>query len=463
MLRRKDKGSDISFRYVRSSKSPTTMAPASDLPQQQHQKVSLSLGRLKKAAPAPTNGIKRPREALRDEEGDNEDFEEQQRATKVSHFDSKAGGALDESNRKVEKAPLVIARQANRDWKDAANKRKRQKSGLPGRGDEVEHEERGVVGGTTEPSKTFGLNHAAAQNDANAALKVAEQMQETPPEPSAEASAAHKTEDEEAMDALLGRTKKSELVVPALTEEDAFQNDVTEAPDMATLEDYARVPVEQFGAAMLRGMGWKDGDGIGLNKGTKQEKSKIPERRPALLGIGAKEEAAVAQEMGTWGKAARGKGGKEPVVYNPILLRDKRTGEMFTEEEAKKRQEQDERERYEMEFERKEQARERGKDKDKGRESRRRGDDEVDERERRRERDRRRDRGDDRHREHDRERRRRDDDRSEDEEERRRRKDKERRRRERDDEDYDRERSRRHDRDRDGHRRRDRSREHRRR
>lgn len=141
---------------------------------------------------------------------------------------------------------------------------------------------------------------------------------------------------------------------------------------------------------MLRGMGWKDGDGIGLNKGKKQEKSKIPERRPALLGIGAKEEAAVAQEMGAWGKAARGKGGKEPVIYNPILLKDKKTGEMFTEEEAQKRREKDEREQYEMEFEKKERERERGKDRD--RDSRRRRDYEDDDRERRREKDRRHDR-----------------------------------------------------------------------
>ena len=261
------------------------------------------------------------------------------------------------------------------------------------------------------------------------------------------------------MDALLGRTKKSELVVPALTEEDVFDNDVKEAPDMATLEDYNRVPVEQFGAAMLRGMGWKDGDGIGLNKGKKQEKSKIPERRPALLGIGAKEEAAVAQEMGAWGKAARGKGGKEPVIYNPILLKDKKTGEMFTEEEAQKRREKDEREQYEMEFEKKERERERGKDRE--RDSQRRRDYEDDDRERRREKDRRHDRGDDRHRDRDRDRERRRHDDSEDEDERRRRKEKERRRRERDDDDYDRERSRRHERD--SHRRRDRSREHRRR
>lgn len=428
-------------------------------PVEEAQKVSLSLGRLKKA-PAPTNGVKRSRDAFRD---DGDDDEVEDRLSKVSHFDRKAGGAVDESNRKVEKAPLVIATQANRDWKDAANKRRRQKHGLP-----AEAEGTGVdgttgesVNGMTEPAKTSAFNAGLQipNRDANEALAEVEQTQEIAPEPTADASVAQKTADEEAMDALLGRTKKSELVVPALTEEDVFDNDVKEAPDMATLEDYNRVPVEQFGAAMLRGMGWKDGDGIGLNKGKKHEKSKIPERRPALLGIGAKEEAAVAQEMGAWGKAARGKGGKEPVIYNPILLKDKKTGEMFTEEEAQKRREKDEREQYEMEFEKKERERERGKDRE--RDSRRRRDYEDDDRERRREKDRRHDRGDDRHRDRDRDRERRRHDDSEDEEERRRRKEKERRRRERDDDDYDRERSRRHEKD--GHRRRDRSREHRRR
>lgn len=454
------------------------MAPAAP-----PQKVTLSLGGAKKAAPPPpSNGIKRSRDALREDEENDQDL---QRATKVSHFDSKAGGAVDDSNRRPEKAPLVIERQANRDWKDAANKRKRQRHGLP----VVEKEKTELNGSAALPEqkegvKSYGLNAGLqsggrSDRDASAqALELAEQTQEVAPEPNAEASVAVKSADEEAMDALLGRTKKSELVVPAMTEEDAFQNDFTEAPDMATLEDYTRVPVEQFGAAMLRGMGWKDGDGIGVEKGKKVEKTKIPERRPALLGIGAKEEAAVAQEMGAWGKAARGKGGKEPVVYNPILLRDKKTGEMFTEEEAQKRKEREEREKYEMEFERKEKERDRGKDGDR---ERRRPRDEDDERERRREKDSRRDRdrGSERHRDRERERRRYDDsedeeerrrrkdkerrrhDDSEDEEERRRRKDKERRRREREEDDYDRERSRRHDRD--GHRRRDRSREHRRR
>lgn len=38
---------------------------------------------------------------------------------------------------------------------------------------------------------------------------------------------------------------------------EAFQKNLDELPDEASLEDYANVPVEEFGAALLRGMGWK--------------------------------------------------------------------------------------------------------------------------------------------------------------------------------------------------------------
>lgn len=31
------------------------------------------------------------------------------------------------------------------------------------------------------------------------------------------------------------------------------------------LQDYENVPIEEFGTAMLRGMGWKSGEGIGKN------------------------------------------------------------------------------------------------------------------------------------------------------------------------------------------------------
>ncbi|KAL1584857.1 hypothetical protein WHR41_06584 [Cladosporium halotolerans] len=362
-------------------------SPPQDQQAQPTQKLSLTLKK-KPGTPAAAAGTKRPRDALQDEDdGDSDDDEAKQlharRATKVSHFDSQAGGAIDEDRKVVDKGPLVIENLRNRDWKAEAVKKRRMQRG-----------------------------------EANAPEKEEENAPET--------NTNTNTEDQEAMDALLGRTKKSDLTIPAVTEEDAFQQDYKTAPDMATLEDYARVPVEQFGAAMLRGMGWKEGDGIGNDKGRKVEAQKVPARRPALLGIGAKEEAAVAQELGAWGKAARGKGGREPVVYNPVLLRDKRTGETFTEEEARAREEKEERERHEREFERRERRRER-----------------EGEGERRREREgegRRHRREDSR----DRERRRRDD-------------------RDRHHRDRGEDRHRRHERDRDGHRRRERSREHRRR
>lgn len=55
------------------------------------------------------------------------------------------------------------------------------------------------------------------------------------------------------------------MVIPA-DETEAFREDVKTRPDEATMEDYERVPVEQFGAALLRGLGWKEGEGIGRNR-----------------------------------------------------------------------------------------------------------------------------------------------------------------------------------------------------
>lgn len=108
------------------------------------------------------------------------------------------------------------------------------------------------------------------------------------------------TADEEAISALLGERKEKkgpDLVIPAtasnagrMTEGDAFKLAVQEAPDASTLEDYERVPVEEFGAALLRGMGWK---------GEKKEGAKEVKRRQNLLGLGAKELKG-AEELGAW-------------------------------------------------------------------------------------------------------------------------------------------------------------------
>ncbi|KAG0365782.1 hypothetical protein BGZ54_006212 [Gamsiella multidivaricata] len=61
---------------------------------------------------------------------------------------------------------------------------------------------------------------------------------------------------------------------------EAFQKNLEELPDESTLEDYEKVPVEEFGAALLRGMGW--------NGDMKGSEAIEYNRRPALLGLGAK-------------------------------------------------------------------------------------------------------------------------------------------------------------------------------
>lgn len=53
----------------------------------------------------------------------------------------------------------------------------------------------------------------------------------------------------------------------------------------STQEDYENIPVTQFGLAMLRGMGWKEDEGIGKNK--KLVPVTAPVVRPKGMGLGA--------------------------------------------------------------------------------------------------------------------------------------------------------------------------------
>lgn len=38
------------------------------------------------------------------------------------------------------------------------------------------------------------------------------------------------------------------------------------SPPQSSMDDYTDMPINAFGAAMLKGMGWKPGEAIGLNK-----------------------------------------------------------------------------------------------------------------------------------------------------------------------------------------------------
>lgn len=318
---------------------------------------SISFGSARpKTAPTP-GPKKRPHSALADH-SDGED-EAQPAAELVSGFDQ--SGAVVTNGRKEEKAPLIIQVEKNRDWREESRK-KRRKNLLPaevqaarsGRSEEL----KAAQVERDEVSRQSGISFVQKDQDGDTTMAEGQASQHA----TEQTPRSTKTADEEAMEALLGGEKKSNLVVPALenerdgyqpeedayedntNEDDRFKADVASRPDVPTLDDYEATPVFDFGPAMLRGMGWKDGEPIGKRRtqGTTTNKPRIVERRPALLGIGAKEVPTGVgdDELGAWGKGAKGKR-KTDLTYSPVILKNSKTGEMVTEEElAKKKLEQ---------------------------------------------------------------------------------------------------------------------------
>ncbi len=311
----------------------------------------------------PLNPKKRPHSSLADSDSDNEATPHEPQL--VSSFDHAAGGAIATNGVEKEKVPLVILAQRNRDWREES-RRKRRKNLLP---PEVQvPSQRSLEKDTAYAPREFGLNlvtSEARDGNGNFLMPEAPITKEVPPEE----AAVGRTADEEALEALMGNGAKrsTTLVLPAVTaddedadaqirrfalnEDDSFRSDVASRPDSASLDEYAAVPIEEFGAALLRGMGWKDGDSVGKRK-NQIFTARVVERRPALLGIGAKEvPGVIGEELGAWGKATTKGKRKVEKAYTPVLLRNTKTGEMHTEEEleamkeTQKREEIDWRER----------------------------------------------------------------------------------------------------------------------
>lgn len=74
--------------------------------------------------------------------------------------------------------------------------------------------------------------------------------------------------------------------LPPPSEAEVLKLDLKQLPSEASLEAYGEMPVESFGEALLRGMGWQEGRAIG--RGNKKEiTTKDLIRRPHRLGLGA--------------------------------------------------------------------------------------------------------------------------------------------------------------------------------
>ncbi|XP_061760085.1 G-patch domain and KOW motifs-containing protein [Nerophis ophidion] len=83
---------------------------------------------------------------------------------------------------------------------------------------------------------------------------------------------------------------KLNLTIPMLAQnktpegfEDGYHFNVELRPEPSTDEDYERVPVDGYGLALLKGMGWKKGEGIGR---TFKQDVKPYEYKPRVIGLG---------------------------------------------------------------------------------------------------------------------------------------------------------------------------------
>ena len=384
---------------------PSTSPPASYISAISSKPFSISLkskqSKLATQAPSTLNPKKRPHSSLAHESDSEPDTNPHSEPQLLSSFDHAAGGAIlanGQGAQATKKALLVIPAQKNRDWREESRKKRAGRNLLP---QEVQDLRAGravdaSADGESEPVQyglTFIQRDATAQTESIANGDMEMQGVQATSDEATKTTIRPLTADEEALEALKGTSKKpSTLIIggpssanpnafhpnetsslftnaqlPALSEAQLFKADVASRPDSASLAEYNSIPVEEFGAALLRGMGWKgeiDADGNvsngvnGVGGKANGGKARVVERRPALLGIGAKEvPKELMDELGAWGKGAQGSGGagkkgRKEVGYNPVVLRDKVTGELVTEEELEKRVREG-RERAEEEMDRK--------------------------------------------------------------------------------------------------------------
>jgi len=102
----------------------------------------------------------------------------------------------------------------------------------------------------------------------------------------------------EAKNGLQPRMETEKLILPIILQnqiegidrftddDERFKFDVDSRPEEADEEAYENVPIEQFGEAMLRGMGWETGKPIGLNNRGLTEPVEFIARQ-GRLGLGA--------------------------------------------------------------------------------------------------------------------------------------------------------------------------------
>lgn len=317
------------------------------------------VNRSQDAKPSSGSSLRRPRHLANDESDEEEAVPVPE---EVTGFDT--SGAISKHATTKDKEPLVIKVDSRNNWRDRAGINRRGKNLLPA---EVQAAGKVSVVETETPNMSYGLSLAPPQitdADGSAQEKEADvSMADTVPASGSERREPL-TQDEIALQALIRETeggdnaRRSDMVIESVQTEgrydetSSFRADIATRPEQSSLEAYDAVPVEEFGAALLRGMGWKEGQAIGrgnYGNNSAANQARVPQRRSGFLGIGAKDIGGgkgAEVEIGAWGKAAMRKGsrkggdgsGSTEGVYMPVVMKSKTTGEHLTEEEFKSRQ-----------------------------------------------------------------------------------------------------------------------------
>jgi G patch domain/KOW motif-containing protein len=114
---------------------------------------------------------------------------------------------------------------------------------------------------------------------------------EAPPAGNADASADAPAPRERSFVERAMADKARAAANPTDADTQQFRDDLAHLPDSAPMAAYEDMPIEAFGEAMLRGMGWKEGAPVGRNsKEVVKPIEYIP--RPERLGLGAAAAAA---------------------------------------------------------------------------------------------------------------------------------------------------------------------------
>ncbi|XP_051165035.1 G-patch domain and KOW motifs-containing protein isoform X2 [Leptopilina boulardi] len=122
-------------------------------------------------------------------------------------------------------------------------------------------------------------NSAVLETNISQPMEIVIVKQEKPDDESV------KTLEEQAAAEILQDLKQEQETTKEISAVPLPADDSLVGKQESTLEDYEQIPIDKFGEAMLRGMGWQPGKGIGKNE--KIVSAVIPELRPRGMGLGA--------------------------------------------------------------------------------------------------------------------------------------------------------------------------------